>query len=91
MMRLEYISPEVGGTPQEAFYAEKRSLPIEQSAGHICAENVMCYPPGIPMLAPGERITQDIFDYIRYMKEKGGSLTGPEDMNIEALNVLKGR
>ncbi len=90
MMEMEYISPQVVATPQEAFYAEKTSLPIEQSAGHICAESVMCYPPGIPILAPGERITPDIIRYIRYMKEKGGSLTGLEDLNIERINVLKG-
>ena len=77
-------------TPQEAFYAETESLPIEASAGHICAESVMCYPPGIPILAPGERITADIIRYIRYMKEKGGSLTGLEDIGIERINVLKG-
>lgn len=91
MMRMEYISPQVAATPQEAFYADKRSVLIEQCAGEICAESVMCYPPGIPILAPGERITEEILEYIRYMKEKGGSLTGPEDLSIERLNVLKGR
>ena len=90
MMETEYISPEVVVTPQEAFYAETEVLPIERSAGHICAESVMCYPPGIPILAPGERITPDIIRYIRYMKEKGGSLTGLEDINIEYIKVLKG-
>ena len=90
MMEMEYISPQVIVTPQEAFYAQKTSLPIEQSAGHICAESVMCYPPGIPILAPGERITPEIIRYIRYMKEKGGSLTGLEDLDIERINVLKG-
>lgn len=90
MMQMEYISPEVVATPQEAFYAGTESLPIEASAGHICAESVMCYPPGIPILAPGERITNDIIRYIRYMKEKGGSLTGLEDIGNERINVLKG-
>jgi arginine/lysine/ornithine decarboxylase len=90
MMAIEYLSPEVVATPQEAFYAETQPLPIEASAGHICAESVMCYPPGIPILAPGERITPDIIRYIRYMKEKGGSLTGLEDISIEHINVLKG-
>jgi arginine/lysine/ornithine decarboxylase len=48
----------------------------------------MCYPPGIPILAPGERITSEILDYIRYAKEKGCSMTGPEDPEIKHLNVL---
>ena len=50
----------------------------------------MCYPPGIPILAPGERITKEIIDYILYAKEKGCSITGPEDMDIERINVMKG-
>ena len=49
----------------------------------------MCYPPGIPILAPGEEITDEILHYISYAKEKGCSLTGPEDMEINYLNVMK--
>ncbi|MBQ1546748.1 MAG: arginine decarboxylase, partial [Clostridia bacterium] len=75
-------------SPQEAFYADKVSLPIEASQGRVCSEFVMCYPPGIPILAPGELITREILDYIKYAKEKGCSLTGPEDENIDRLNVL---
>ncbi|WP_113921218.1 aminotransferase class I/II-fold pyridoxal phosphate-dependent enzyme [Alkalibaculum bacchi] len=88
MLKMEYISPQVATTPNEAFYADTKSLPIGETAGYICAECVMCYPPGIPILAPGERITREILDYIKYIKEKGGSLTGPEDLELEYLNVL---
>ena len=84
----EYINPEVVMTPQEAFYADKHAMPIKQSAGQICSEFVMCYPPGIPILAPGERITQEILDYIAYAKEKGCFLTGTEDIHIENINVV---
>ena len=90
LMKQEYIEPEVAVSPQDAFYAEKESLPLRQTQGHICSEFVMCYPPGIPILAPGERITGPILDYIEYAKEKGCSMTGPEDAQIERLNVLKG-
>lgn len=85
----EYISPEVANTPKEAFFGHKESLPIMESAGRVCTEFVMCYPPGIPILAPGEKITKEILDYICYAKEKGCFMTGPEDMEIERLNVLK--
>ena len=85
----EYINPQVVLTPQEAFYAPKKKMPLAESAGHICSEFVMCYPPGIPILAPGERITDEILDYIRYSKEKGCFLTGTEDHKIENINVLK--
>ncbi len=89
MLSQEYIPPIVARTPQESFYAKKESLPLKESKGRICSEFVMCYPPGIPILAPGEEITDRIIDYILYAKEKGCSLTGPEDEGIERLNVLK--
>ena len=85
----EYVDPKVAVSPQNAFYAPKESLPLEETKGRICSEFVMCYPPGIPILAPGEEITEDILQYISYAKEKGCSMTGPEDAQIERLNVLK--
>ena len=48
----------------------------------------MAYPPGIPILAPGEKITEEIISYIMYAKEKGCLLTGTEDMNVEFINVI---
>lgn len=74
--------------PQEAFYGKKRSVPIQESKGAICGEFVMCYPPGIPLLAPGERITEDILNHIAYAKEKGCFMTGTEDMKIENINIV---
>ena len=90
MLKAEYISPKVVCGPQEAFYSDKESLPIEKTAGRVCSEFVMCYPPGIPILAPGELITEEILTYIRYAKKKGCSMTGPEDMELKRLNVMKG-
>ncbi|MCR5754582.1 MAG: aminotransferase class V-fold PLP-dependent enzyme, partial [Acetatifactor sp.] len=79
MFTQEYIDPIVAVSPQDAFYAEKESLPLMETEGRICSEFVMCYPPGIPILAPGEKITEEILRYIVYAKEKGCSMTGPED------------
>lgn len=90
LMKQEYIEPQVIASPQDAFYSDKESLPLKDTAGRVCSEFVMCYPPGIPILAPGERITEDILSYITYAKEKGCSMTGPEDPDITRLNVLKG-
>ncbi len=90
LMKQEYIDPVVAVSPQDAFYAAKESLPLRDTVGRVCSEFVMCYPPGIPILAPGERITGEILDYIEYAKEKGCSMTGPEDADIQRLNVLKG-
>ena len=90
-LKMEYIDPVVVCGPQDAFYAEKESLPIARSCGRICSEFVMCYPPGIPILAPGEQITEEILTYIRYAKKKGCQITGPEDMSIQYLNVMTER
>lgn len=88
MLNTEYIAPQVLVSPQIAFYSEKKSVPIKKAAGEISAEFVMCYPPGIPILAPGEMITESIIEYIAYAKEKGCSMQGTEDIDVEYLNVL---
>lgn len=88
MFDHEYINPVVVMTPQKAFYSNKRSVPVKDSEGYICGEFIMSYPPGIPILAPGERITKEIIDYIIYSKEKGCSLTGTEDLTSENINII---
>ena len=89
LMAAEYIAPKVCVSPQKAFYSDKTALPIAETAGRICSEFVMCYPPGIPILAPGELITEDIIEYIMYAKEKGCSMQGTQDPYMEYLQVLE--
>ena len=89
MIDHEYIEPEVVMSLKDAFYGNKIVLPINESIGEVSCEFVMCYPPGIPILAPGERITKEILEYISYAKMKGCSLTGTQDEKIEFINVLK--
>lgn len=90
MLENEYITPEVVFSPQTAFYAEKISLPLADCEGRVGAEFVVCYPPGIPVLAPGERVTKEIIEYIIYTRSKGCLITGPESMDVSRLNVMKG-
>ena len=85
----EYIPPVVRMTPQEAFYAPSRPLPIRETVGKISAEFVMCYPPGIPILAPGEEVTREALDYILYAKKKGSLVMGPQDMELNDLYIVK--
>jgi lysine decarboxylase len=88
MFDHEYIDPIVVMPPQKAFFSNKQYIPIIESAGKISGEFVMAYPPGIPILAPGEKITEEIISYIMYAKEKGCLLTGTEDMKVEFINVI---
>lgn len=88
MFDHEYIRPDVTMAPQDAFYSQKESILLKNSEGRISSEFVMCYPPGIPILAPGERITSEVLEYITYAKEKGSVLTGTEDLNIEYINTV---
>ena len=91
LMKQEYIDPQVAVSPQDAFYADKESLPLRETEGRVCSEFVMCYPPGIPILAPGEMITREIIDYIIYAKEKGCSMQGMQNPAVESLFVLTGK
>lgn len=85
----EYISPKLLMTPKKAFFSNKKSLPLRESVGKIASEFVMCYPPGIPIIAPGELMTDEILEYILYAKEKGSFMTGTEDMHIENINIVE--
>lgn len=85
---VDAVNPEVVATPQQAFNADKESIPLKESAGRIAGESVMSYPPGIPVLAPGELITKEIIDHIIYSKEKGCSLQGTADPETEYIRVL---
>ncbi|MCR5404400.1 MAG: aminotransferase class I/II-fold pyridoxal phosphate-dependent enzyme [Butyrivibrio sp.] len=85
----EYVTPVVKATPQQAFYAEKESIPLDDTIGRISAESVMCYPPGIPIVSPGEMITPEILAYIKTAMKKGCSMQGPESEDISELLVLK--
>ena len=88
LLKTEYIDPIVDATPKDAFYSKKISLPIDETVDKTAAEFLMCYPPGIPILAPGERITKEILDYIHYAKKKGCQITGPEDFTLKTLQVI---
>ena len=73
----------------EAFYAEKRSVKLSESAGLVSCESLMTYPPGIPLLTPGERITQEIVTFIQSSGEAGCVITGTQDITAQHIKVLK--
>lgn len=81
-------TPELVVSPQEAFYSDTRSVPFVDAEDEICAEMIMAYPPGVPIICPGERITKEIIDYIQVLKNEHCHLQGPEDPMINQIKVL---
>ena len=75
-------------TPRDAFYNAKKSVMLEDACGEIAGEMVMAYPPGIPVICLGERITGDMIDYIRLLKEQRCQLQGTSDPKVDYIKVL---
>ena len=80
--------PQLSLTPRDAFYAQTEVIPFKESAGRIIAEFIYVYPPGIPILLPGEVISQQNIDYIVDHVEVGLPVKGPEDRSIEFVKVI---
>ncbi len=75
-------------SPRFAFYSEKRVVPMEEAEGEISTEMLMAYPPGIPILCPGERITREVIDYAEALNSEGCHLQGTEDPDARSIKVL---
>ncbi|MGJ7910528.1 aminotransferase class I/II-fold pyridoxal phosphate-dependent enzyme [Neobacillus sp. LXY-1] len=89
---VEVLLPEIpllALTPRDAFYSETEVIPFEDSVGRIIAEFVMVYPPGIPILIPGEIISKENLHYIKENLEAGLPVQGPEDDEIKFIRVIK--
>jgi arginine decarboxylase len=80
--------PHLSLTPRDAFYGETELMPFRESAGRIIAEFIYVYPPGIPILLPGEVISQENIDYIVDHIEVGLPVKGPEDRTITNVKVI---
>ncbi|HBB35803.1 MAG TPA: lysine decarboxylase [Cyanobacteria bacterium UBA8803] len=76
-------------SPRDAFFAPTETLPINQTPDRISAELVCPYPPGIPLLMPGERIDSATLDYLQQVLTLGGNITGCSDPSFQTLKVVK--
>lgn len=76
-------------SPREAFFAVSEILPLEETNQRICAEIVCPYPPGIPILMPGEVITKPALEYLQQIQAMGGFITGCNDTSFRTLKVVK--
>jgi arginine decarboxylase len=75
-------------TPREAFFARQVIVPIDAAVGRICAELICPYPPGIPLLVPGESVTREAIDYLQNILSNGGEIVGNADPELQSLRVV---
>jgi arginine decarboxylase len=81
--------PPMSVTPRDAMYGETRKIHLTEAVGEISAEMIMAYPPGIPLVCPGEYISQEIIDYVQVLKSENADLQGTEDPRVDYIKVLK--
>jgi lysine decarboxylase len=79
---------ELAMTPREAFLGRQEVVPVRDAVGRVAAEGLAAYPPGIPNVLPGERLTAETLDYIQQVLEDGGSLRGASDRALRTLRVV---
>jgi arginine decarboxylase len=76
--------------PRDAFFGRVEQVPVEEAAGRIAAEMVSPYPPGVPVLALGERISQDALDYLTSGVAAGMLIPDAADAELETVRVVAG-
>lgn len=81
--------PDVILSPREAFFAGKQVVPLKEAAGETCAEFVVAFPPDIPILIPGEKIEDEIVEYITRLKRNSMMTVGMQDPSLSTIFVVK--
>ena len=76
-------------SPRETFYSPTETVPIKKSVGRICAEEITFYPPGIPLVMPGEKIAAQVVEQIE--QEKSARVIGAADKTLSTIKVVKAR
>jgi lysine decarboxylase len=82
---------EVVVPPRDAFLGSADVIAVDESIGRVSAEAIAGYPPGIPVLLPGERVTHEVIEYLRSLKAVGARLHGASDPEFRTINVLSDR
>jgi arginine decarboxylase len=77
-------------SPREAFLGEAEAVSTQEAVGRISAESIAGYPPGVPALLPGERVTDEVIDYLRELTAAGARLHGAADPTFRSVRVLVG-
>jgi arginine decarboxylase len=74
--------------PRDAFFADVEAVPSAEASGRICAEQITPYPPGIPAVVPGEKLTDAVIDYLRSGLAAGMNLPDAADASLETIRVV---
>ena len=82
------VVPETVLSPREAFFADNETVPANAAAGRVSAELIAPYPPGVPVLAPGELITAEAIESLRQIKADGGRIAYAADPSLETFQVI---
>ena len=82
--------PPIRMNPREAFLSPTEFVKFKESAGRVCAEVITPYPPGIPVISPGEEITTEIIAYLDLEKKAGVRMQGPFDSELRQIRVVQG-
>src|SRR5215211_6540909 len=82
------LENEMAVSPRDAFLGEAEIVPVDEAVGRISCESIAGYPPGIPALLPGERVTDEVVAYLRELVDAGARLHGAADPEFRTLNVL---
>jgi arginine decarboxylase len=89
ILQIPSLSTEMVMMPREVFLSKKtKRVPLSKAAGHISAQTLTPYPPGIPVLIPGERITKEICDYLMNLSEKELRVSGQETDTLRTVKVV---
>jgi arginine/lysine/ornithine decarboxylase len=80
---------EMAVPPREAFLGDAELVPVGEAPGRISCESIASYPPGVPQLLPGERITAEIVAHLRRLADTGARLHGASDPRFRTINVLR--
>src|SRR6185436_14279641 len=80
--------PELALSPRQANFAPSRSVRLAEAVGKICAEQIIPYPPGIPLLVPGEVIDAEMVEHLRYVRGQGIKIVGAEDLTLETVRII---
>jgi len=81
--------PQLILSPRQAVFRSSRAVPLHAARDQVCAEQVIPYPPGIPLLMPGEVISAEMIAYVQYLLRQRIKIVGPEDMQLKTVRIIE--